>query len=79
MTRGPIEEGELCPNCGEVPSQDSADVGVGIIYGPAGCSCGWSEWPEYNQLTGPKESETHRWDQYGVGYRKEPFKWTEEI
>lgn len=44
-----------CPNCGGTDLwRDSADVGVGIIYGPYGCPCGWSESEEYNQLAGSK-------------------------
>ena len=42
----------MCPNCGEECWRDEVNVGVGIICGPWGCSCGWSEWEEYNQLTG---------------------------
>ncbi len=41
-----------CPNCGEPCGRDEVDVGVGYYYGPYGCSCGWSESEEYNQLTG---------------------------
>lgn len=34
-----------CPECGEDDLDcDEADIGVGIIYGPAHCyACGWSE------------------------------------
>lgn len=39
-----------CPNCGSECSRDQVDVGVGVIYGPWGCYCGWSESCEYNQL-----------------------------
>lgn len=42
----------ICPHCGSEAWREDADVGVGIIYGPWGCSCGWSEWDEYNQLLG---------------------------
>lgn len=38
-----------CPECSEPCRQDSVDVGVGVIYGPWGCSnCGWSEDPQYD-------------------------------
>lgn len=43
---------KICPNCGEEAWREEADVGVGIIYGPWGCSCGWSEDDKYNRLTG---------------------------
>lgn len=40
-----------CPNCEEKNlGRDEVDIGVGIIYGPYGCYCGWSEAEEYNQL-----------------------------
>lgn len=56
-----------CPNCGEYGWRDSADVGVGIIYGPWGCPCGWSESDDYNQLTGPKRTALGgTLDQYGI-------------
>ena len=59
---------QICPNCGCECERESVDVGVGIIYGPWGCHCGWSEDDFYNQLTGPKY---HNWifvDQYGMGH-----------
>ncbi len=35
---------EACPKCGADCWRESADVGVGIIYGPWGCpECCWSE------------------------------------
>lgn len=44
---------KTCPVCGADAWRESADVGVGIIYGPFGCSeCGWSEDEEYDQITG---------------------------
>lgn len=61
----------ICPNCGaEDLWRDSADVGVGVIYGPYGCDCGWSEWDEYNQLIGNggvKENGAYE-DPYGGFY-----------
>lgn len=44
--------GMVCPNCGDQCGRDEVDVGVGIINGPWGCGCGWSESDEYNALTG---------------------------
>lgn len=46
------EHSKDCPHCGEPCDRDSADVGVGIIYGPWGCMCGWSEDPRYDQISG---------------------------
>lgn len=55
-----------CPNCGEEAWRDSVDVGVGIIHGPYGCPCGWSEYEEYNTLDGPKKTESgYTIDQWG--------------
>lgn len=54
-----------CPRCNEPASRDSADVGVGVIYGPWGCHCGWSESPDYDLTTGPKERDGYRLDQWG--------------
>jgi hypothetical protein len=46
-----VVEGE-CPRCGDPVDRDSVDVGVGTIYGPWGCCCGWSEHPEYDAKYG---------------------------
>lgn len=56
----------ICPNCDHECYRDEIDVGVGIIYGPWGCPCGWSEDPKYNQLDGPKKTKGgYTLDQYG--------------
>jgi hypothetical protein len=35
---------ETCPRCGEALEWDEADVGIGVIRGPAGCpACHWIE------------------------------------
>lgn len=35
---------ETCPRCGGPLDRDEVDVGVGVIYGPAGCpACFWTE------------------------------------
>lgn len=58
-----------CPNCGYSAWRESVDVGVGILFGPWGCQCGWSESDEYNKLNGPTWSEGGaRTDQYGYLY-----------
>ena len=47
---------EVCPNCGnDRLDQESVDVGVGIIYGPLYCPCGWSESPYYDSTKGESE------------------------
>ena len=55
-----------CPNCGCEAYRETCDVGVGIIYGPWGCPCGWSEDERYNQLDGDNYTEQgYKLDQYG--------------
>jgi hypothetical protein len=42
-----------CPRCGEYELyRESVDVGVGVIHGPYGCPCGWSEDEEYDAEKG---------------------------
>jgi len=38
-------------------------VGVGVIYGPYGCYCGWSQDPDYDSSEGesPKQAEHPDW------------------
>jgi hypothetical protein len=57
-----------CPNCGGETWRDEVDVEVGIIYGPYGCPCGWSEWDEYDQTKGPTAASGKRTDQWGYLY-----------
>lgn len=64
------DQGMKCPKCGEECWRDSADVGVGVIYGPYGCgNCGWSESEEYDLSTGknPVDEKGGATDQWG-GY-----------
>jgi len=61
-----------CPGCGEKEvHQDWVDIGVGVIYGPAGCPCcGWSEDAEYDMRDDANREPDSRGgykDQYG-GY-----------
>jgi hypothetical protein len=48
-----IETEYECPKCGEDCWRKDVDVGVGVIYGPWGCSCGWSQDREYDSSEGP--------------------------
>jgi len=52
-----------CPKCGEECDRDSVDVGVGVIHGPYGCGCGWSEEPRYDASEGesPAQAEMPDW------------------
>lgn len=55
-----------CPKCGNRTWRESVDIGVGVIYGPYGCSCGWSENEEYDTSNGPKYTkEGYVLDQWG--------------
>lgn len=59
-----------CPKCGGETWQDSADIGVGVIYGPRGCiNCAWSEDEEYDLSDGrsPVDAKGGAIDQFG-GY-----------
>lgn len=50
-----------CPKCAEPCYRDSVDVldgPNGTIYGPWGCSCGWSEDPYYDASGGPSPAQT---------------------
>lgn len=38
----------LCPECGSTCYRDEVDVEVGVIKGPWGCPCGWSEDERYS-------------------------------
>ena len=63
-----------CPVCKEENLyRESADVGVGILYGPYGCPCGWSEADEYNLLSGSAGIQDNGAyiDQYGAYYPPE--------
>ena len=60
-----------CPKCGGETWQDSADVGVGVIYGPRGCGdCGWSESEAYDLSSGrsPIDENGGVTDQFGGYY-----------
>ena len=66
-----------CPRCGRPAcrdgqgAEDGADIvevdnGVGIIVGPFGCPCGWSEDEEYDVTAGPKLTpDGYELDQWG--------------
>lgn len=56
-----------CPKCGETDLyRDEVDVEVGIIYGPYGCICGWSESPEYDRSEGPSPQQLKLGDEWYV-------------
>jgi hypothetical protein len=50
-------------------------VGIGIIYGPWGCGCGWSEAKEFDRRSGTnaatQQGGEDRWtDQFGVSHSR---------
>lgn len=65
---------KACPKCGEDCHRESADVGVGVIYGPWGCpACGWSSDSEYDRSGGPSPAQlrgdgSRYVDQFGCSY-----------
>lgn len=64
-----------CPHCGDTCDRESVDVGIGIMYGPWGCSnCGWSEDPDYDCRDGIKRDGDDRvLDQFGVSHHVDRF------
>lgn len=51
-----------CPKCGDECWRNEVDVGLGIIYGPWGCSsCGWSEHPDYDRSDGREPAAPDGW------------------
>jgi hypothetical protein len=64
-----------CPKCGEPCDRESVDVGIGVVYGPWGCICGWSQDPEYDSSDGSAPANLAnpaRWtNSRGVSYHKE--------
>ena len=56
-----------CPICGTKNlRRDSVDIGIGIINGPYGCDCGWSEDKKYDIRSGPKLTNSgYKIDQWG--------------
>lgn len=69
MWAAALAETKQCPNCGRPASRDEVDVAVGWVFGPWGCSCGWSEDDDFNQLDGPKRTdEGLATDPWGGGY-----------
>ena len=61
---------KTCPNCGNPDCwRDEVDVGVGVIYGPYGCPCGWSADSRYDRSKGAsaaqRESPSRYVDQWG--------------
>lgn len=44
----------ICPECGAACARDEVNVEVGMIYGPYGCSCGWSEDERYRHNPDPR-------------------------
>lgn len=54
-----------CPRCGEECWRDDVDVGIGVLYGPWGCSCcGWSEDRYYDRSEGPSQAQREHPDHY---------------
>lgn len=66
------EQFPTCPVCGGRASRPEADVGVGIIFGPASCeNCGWVEPdPLESQLIEDGDDDWHdAWERDSFGDR----------
>ena len=60
-----MSEIQICPKCNEECWRDEVDVGVGVLYGPWGCSfCGWSDDPHYDSSDGPSPARRENPDHY---------------
>lgn len=59
-----MSECELCPKCGREAHRDEVDVGIGILYGPYGCYCGWSEDERYDRSEGSSPAQLEHPDHY---------------
>ena len=65
------EDQTPCPKCAGKTHQESVDIGVGVIYGPRGCTvCGWSEDEKYDLSDGrdPIDAQGGLLDQFGNYY-----------
>ncbi len=67
-----------CPKCDEDTDREEVDVAVGVIYGPYGCACGWSEWPEFDRSSGVSPAQERAGpgryvDSRGVSHSVERF------
>jgi len=60
----------LCPRCGNECRRDEVHNGLAWLYGPWGCSCGWSEDERYDQLVVEQPEDGHV-DQLG-GFTRKP-------
>jgi len=49
-----MDDQMLCPECGRECGRDEVHNGVCMLYGPWGCSCGWSEDSNYSHNPDPR-------------------------
>lgn len=69
-----MSEHQTCPKCGEECDRESCDVEVGVIHGPWGCPCGYSEDPRYDMSEGENaateefKSKGRVVNQYGMSH-----------
>lgn len=63
-----METDGVCPRCGQTGlHRESVDCGFGLIFGPYGCPCGWSEDPGYDMLfNGGEQPDGSYADVYGM-------------
>lgn len=55
---------EKCPRCGGTAYADGVDNGIGYVYPPLHCDCGWSERCSYEN-----DEDCKKCDQYELCHR----------
>lgn len=56
---------DICPECGTKVYSEGVHNGVGYVYPPFHCDCGWSEMCAYQDIENCKKC-----DQYEMCYRR---------
>lgn len=69
-----METEMTCPRCGSDCGRDEVHNGVAMLYGPWGCSCGWSEDSRYDQseIEQPASGRIDQWGGFTPLTTKEP-------
>lgn len=54
----PIAE-DICPKCGEKVYSEGINNGIGYVYPPFHCECGWSEMCSFQDKEGCKKCDQY--------------------
>lgn len=57
---------DTCPKCGNTMYSEGVNNGIGYVYPPFHCECGWSEMCPYEDINSCKKC-----DQYEFCFREE--------